>query len=692
MIIALALAAAAPLPGWRAAGPERGHVIDVAVLADAVLASSRPGVLRADRALRRWSRDPRFPAGAAHLALAADGAVWTDAMGAIWRVRGRAERVAALPMGGAAVDLEAVEGGVLVAVRGEGAGLLRVGDDGAMTTVLNGVDPWVLAANGAEVWAGTLDHGLYRSTDGGAHFLPVADVAGADVAVSALAVDGDTPLVAWADGRVTRGEETLCALGAGPASAVARLGGAVVVVADGAEGPHGGLQGCGEGKVEAVAGWPSTEDGLDLAPTGLWPLPGERLLMGTFRAGPVVGDPQGGAFARTGFRATLTSATATTEAGELIVALMSTGLFGTTDGDAWANEATANPRRGPVSDVMDLLATGPRLTVADFEGLTVGRGATWYRSDGVQVAGAGRSNALVGLAEDAAGGLWGRDVTGQLWHREPTGWTACGETGVLRFEGKGEALKVVTGAGYATLGECAGSVGPVWPDLGVEVTDIRSDGRWAVGHGRTWHDGEITGEVRLGAVVAVATREVDGHTEVLAAFGDGGLMRCVDGKSCAKAAADLPSPVSSVGWLGDGTVWAAEVRGSVLVADPSGRETAFVDSGAVSPPTGAPGAPVAAPTLTASLHVPPWRTIGRPTGAAALAPGAAVLPTAHDSPDAAVNPGYAGGAPDQRARSASGDRGWKALAAGLGFGALAGLALVLFRKPRGERRQGRRRR
>ncbi len=686
MIVALALAAPAPLPGWRAAGPERGHVIDVAVLADAVLASSRPGVLRADPALRRWSRDPRFPAGAAHLAAAADGAVWTDAMGAIWRVEGKASRVAALPTGGAAVDLSAVPGGVLVAVRGEGAGVVRVGEDGTVSTVLDGVDPWALAANGSDVWAGTLDHGLFHSTDGGVHFVPVADGA-----VSALALDGDFPMVAWADGRVTRGEEVRCTLPGTPASAVARVGKAMVVIADGAEGPHGGLLRCEEGKAAPVEGWPSTEDGLDLAPTGLWALPGGRLLMGTFRAGPAVGDAEGGAFARTGFRATLTSATATTESGQLIVALMSTGLFGTTDAEVWANEATANSRRGPVSDVMDLLATGTRLTVADFEGLTVGRGETWYRSDGVQVAGAGRANALVGLAEDAAGGLWGRDVTGQLWHHEPAGWTACGETGVLRFEGKGEALKVVTRAGYAVPGDCVGAVSPVWPALGASVADVRSDGRWAVGHGRTWHDGEITGEVRLGAVVAVATREVGGHTELLAAFGDGGVMRCVDGKSCAKAAQDLPSPVSSVGWLADGTVWAAEVRGTLLLVDPAGHETAFVDAGAVSLPIGAPGAPVAAPTLAASLNVPPWRTVGRPTGAAAPALGAAVLPTSHDSPDAAVNPGYAGGAPDERAGEASGSRGWKALAAGLGFGGLAGLALLVFRTPRGEGRRGRRR-
>lgn len=642
------------LPGWHETGPERGHVMDVATRGDEVLALTRIGVLRADRSLQRWSRTPEFPTNTRHLTTTADGvAVWSNTPRRLWRVDTRARPVASLPEGGVLVDLAGVPGGAVIAMRGDTHGVWRVTEDGAVSPVLPDVDPWVLATHGSEVDVGTLDRGLWTSADEGRTFVHV----GEDAAVSAIGRVSGQLWVAYADGRITRGGgETVCTSEAGPPIAIAEVAGRALLVIDSLRGPLPDLYACGaDGTADKLPSGLPGEDGLEPQPTGLWPVDPDHAVLGTFRTGAALVDASGAHYARNGFRATLASAVAQTSTGELLLGLMSTGVFHSVDqGATWTSIASGpTDASHPVSDAMDVAVAGERLLVVDFEGITIGRGDRWYRTEGASVEGSGRGNALMEVGADGAGTLWGRDFAGGLWREARGRWRRCAQGDVLRIDGQGSAMLLATTTGFVRPDACDTPGTRAWADLAGDTTGLRSDGHWVAGHGRLWRDGQIVGSLQAGMVQAIAARVVGTGEEVLVAGDRGTVQRCTEA-GCAPAARALPSPVVAIGWLADGRIWATEQQGSFLVAEGDADLPGVSDANAVATETASarPSLDVAGPAAEATLTIPPWRGVGRADFAGALKSGAAVLPLTRPSPDSRRGIGAADAAPREGSSSA----------------------------------------
>ncbi|MFH1467876.1 MAG: hypothetical protein ABIO70_26055 [Pseudomonadota bacterium] len=183
------------LGAWVEAGPERGHVLDAAVCDDATYVATRVGVARAAPGLGAWSRDPRFPPEVRRLACGEDGLVFAAPAGQLWRVGAETELIRFFETRTDPVDLAVSDGALLVALRGEEAGVLRV-EGGEPFRVLEGVDPWCLAARGEDVLLGTVTSGAFLSRDGGASFAPLLEGAGV---ASVAWVDRDG-WIALADG------------------------------------------------------------------------------------------------------------------------------------------------------------------------------------------------------------------------------------------------------------------------------------------------------------------------------------------------------------------------------------------------------------------------------------------------------------------------------------------------------------
>ena len=672
--LALPPVLAADLPGWRAVGPERGHVIDVAVSGHQVWAATRPGVFHSAISDDNWLRSPQFPAGVRRLT-AAEGGLWAATARGLWLVADQARLVAKLPEGGVAVDLAGAGDAAVMAIRGPHPGVWRIAESGESRQVLDGVDPWVFAASPGAIWLGTLGQGVWRSTDEGLSFQQVAPA----LTVSGLAWIDETLFVGLSDGRVTRGlgGPTACATVRGAPIVIGEVDRRIVVIVDGDEGARGDLYECrADGELVPMQVLPTAEDGLRVQPTGLWSLDAHRALVGTFRSGPLVLDDDGARPWRTGFRATLTSAVTTTEAGEVLLALMSTGVFRTQDAADWTLLAGRSER--PVSDAMDVVSDGERFLVLDFDGLVLGRADQWYRTEGAAVSGAGRKNALVELGVGSGGALWGRDYEAGLWAQGPAGWVRCAASGITRIEGQGDALVLASARGYLRP-SCERDLPLAWAGLTGETTSLRSDGRWVAGAGRLWRDGAVVADIPFGAVAAIAAR----GEEVLVA-GDGPVQRCA-AAGCVGVARVPPGPVTGIGWLEDGRIWAAERQGSFLVADAFAGESAVADAAT----TAAEGAPEAgtlgAPSATTDAEVPPWRGAGRAGFGSGALPkaGASTLPVAKASPVAGEGPTVEGA--DVPLSTPTPWRRWAILGVEILLAA-AGLLLIV-RAPRRPRRR-----
>jgi hypothetical protein len=477
---------------------------------------------------------------------------------------------------------------------------------------------------------------------------------------------------------------TICTVTRGPPADIVAVAGALRVLADSELGPVGQLYACEHGDAEPLPGLPSLEDGLEVQPSGLWAIDARHALLGTFRSGPLLLDANGAAFRRSGFRATLPAAVATGATGEIVLALMSTGVFTTSDGGASWTSAARSTGSQPVSDAMDVAVTDGRILVVDFDGITVGRGGKWYRTDGAFVEGAGRRNALVEVAADGAGTLWGRDHLGGLWRQSAGKWAKCAVTGVARLDGGGDALRLALGKGFFRPG-CEAAGAPVWPDIYGDARRLRSDGVWAAGEGHVWRDGRSVAAIPPDAVQAVAATAPDAG---LVAVGDGRLLRCLD-DGCVEATAPLPGPVLAVGAFADGRVWAAEHQGSFLVADgetglaPASDAAASARDG----PTDQLNAGLGGPSKEALLAVPPWRGVGRAGFQLTAEPkaaleGAATLPAQHASPN--------GGGLAAALDGASPPAWWKDWRWGAGvveFAAAAAIGFAIFRGPGRRRRR-----
>lgn len=549
--------------GWQPFGPERGHVVDVAVGARRVSVATRVEVLTADPELSAWERDPRFPPDTRRLAYGPDGTGWAATPGQLWRVTRDTSLVAELGAGSHAVDLAVTgEGTLIAAVRGQAQGVHTVRwEAGQPVTerLLPALDPWCVIADGADVWVGTVSAGLWHSDDGGRDFDAVVD----DVGITALAwVDGE----AWAalsDGRVLAAErgETVATLPWGWATSMADAGDRVLATAEG-PGHVPPLFSLEQGRAEPEP-IPDLEPGTSLArPTGVWALAGDDVLVGTFRLGPLRLDGTALTPVRNGFRSGVIGGAATGPDGELIVALMGTGVYEHGQDGRWQVQSGAS---GPVTDAVHVENLGTGVVVLDFEGVAW-RGASgrWSRLKGVEVPHTGRRNALIDVGVDARGAWWAVDVKQQLYKASAQGWQPCGSTPVTRLDGAGEHLVAAGAREFLRPVDCDTPLAMALDGVRVNPPDSRVVGAWLAAPGQLLLDGERVDALPSAPVVAVAAQ--DG--EILIASADGTLTLC-SAEGCGPAAAPTREPAAAVGWLPDGRLWVAEARGTLLVGQGS---------------------------------------------------------------------------------------------------------------------------
>lgn len=558
-VVWLTFALCAPAAaGWVQLGPERGHVLHAAVGEHQAAVATRVGVLTAGAGLEDWARDSRFPPEVRRLAYGPEDLVWGAPAGQLWRVDERAERVVFFESPTTAVDLAVTgSGALLAALRGQEAGVLRVQDQG-VERVLEGVDAWCLAVEGERALLGTVDAGLYESTDDGRSFAPLLAL---DQGVSAVGLLDGEAWLGLADGglRVLRddGWHELRAVQRGFATGFARVPQGVLVTVQRQSQSHDSLllfQG-DEGREVQPGRMGGDTTVVDL--TGAWSMPDGRALVGSFRRGPLVYGAQGLEVARDGFRATITGGAAADSTGRIVLALMGTGVYISSDaGKSWQSPPGGS---GPVTDSVAVVAQGDEVLVVDFEGVAVlDAQGQWRRLPANPMLQPGQNLASVG--KGANGTLWAVDRVGQLFQLNDQSWQACEQRG-LRLDGHGEHLVMATPGGFLAAAGCD----QPWPALSLD-TDPSLDGRharaaggWVAGAGAVWLHGKKRFAIPLRPVSAVAAQD----DRLLVALEDGSILSCAE--RCDPLPDALPGAVAALGWLPDGRVWAAELAGTFLV-------------------------------------------------------------------------------------------------------------------------------
>ncbi len=622
-------AQAEPDAGWQPFGPERGHVVDVAVGERRVSVATRVEVLTADPDLAQWARDPRFPPDTRCLAYGPKGTGWAASPGQIWRVKREPSLAVDLGDGSHAVDLAVTGEDVLIAaVRGRTQGVWRVvhGDQGLnVERLLPDQDPWRVIAHKDQVWVGTVDGGLWHSANGGLNF--EQEMSG--VGVTALAwVDG-APWAALHDGRVlnaSNGQE-ITRLSRGWLTSLASAGDRVLATADG-PGHVPPLFAIQDGEVtpEPI---PDLEPSTSLPrPTGVWSLDQETVLMGTFRLGPFRLDEAGMNPARSGFRSGVTGGAAVDSEGRLIVALMGTGVYERQQDGTWKVQGGS---KGPVTDAVNVAALTNGVAVLDFEGVAWrGNSGKWSRLKGVEIPHTGRRNALVDVGVDASGTWWGVDVQQALYQATAEGWKPCSSPPVSRLDGDGERLVAVGSRDFLRLTDCETEPVKALEGLRVSPADSRVVGSWVAAPGQLIRDGVRVASLPVSPVVAVAAR----GDEILVASGDGSVSLCTaDG--CESAASSTREPAVAVGWLPDGRLWLAESRGTLLVSGGEG----------VPPPRSDVALHERPQVDVMSLETAPWTREGVAGNAPATPDEGDVLPS-HLKPVAGPGQRDPGQAPD----------------------------------------------
>ena len=606
LLTILTLAVPMATPGWTEIGPERGHVMEAAVGPDQVSVVTRVGVLTADADMSRWSRDPRFPPDCFVIEYGPDGVGWAGAGGRVWRVGDSTEAALALDGGTHAVELAVTgKGSAIVAARGQAGGVYRIGADGGQPgRVLADVDPWALLTRGTEVWVGTLGEGVWHSDDDGKTFEQLLDggeyTGLGQVRKQIWAGDRDGNL------RTLPGGDVVATLPSGWVLDMVPVGDLVLLMAELPGGQQGLFTWDGD-KITALGELQVDEDPGRINYTGAWALADGSCMVGTFRRGPLVFDGTSLTPRRDGFRATVVRG-AVQSGDRFTLALMGTGVY--TSSDDWQTMVAEHTFPGPVTDTVSLGVHAGSVVAVDFDGVTSSSTiGAWDRFGGVDEPGAGRPNALADVGVDAKGRWWGVTENGNVYLRDGDRWSSCAIEGGKRFDGTGETLRLATGTGFVVLEDCASSgTSPVWKDLeGLrQPTQARSVDSWLAGPGGLWRNGKTAASLPDRPVDAIAAR----GDEVLVVQA-GEVLRCEDG-SCAVAALSLPQTVNAVGWLGDGRIWVAEARGTLLAT--GGERTVEGWSDIHPPPGGSPRPPF-------ELFRVPWSDEGRYTGGPPNGPG-----------------------------------------------------------------------
>lgn len=542
-----ALHLSARAAGWVEIGPERGHVVDAAVGPSEVLVATRVGVVSAPLTLEGWKRDARFPNDTRRLAVGPDGVGWAASPGSLWRVDGaEPTRIWTTSNNSSAVDLEALDGAMVAAVRGDERGVYRA-DASGVSRVLE-ADAFCLAVSGQRVLAGTLDKGAFLSEDGGRTFTLYSEGK-----VSAVAFVGDTPWVGLMDGHILAGKEPKGQLTGWP-RAIVGTGEGVLVVESGNRDAVRLDQ--GEGLRDLTLQSPDIDQG-PLNWTGAWALPDGDALLGTFRRGPIRYADGALNHARQGFRYGVGAGAAIDEKGRMLVAFMGTGVYATTDqGKSWT---PVHSSETVVTDSVDVIPVREGIAALDFDGAALWRSdGTWTRYAGAGHGHDARSSFLNELGQGPDGTWWAMDQQGRLWQLVDGTWRGCATYGGKHLSDRGEDLRLLTMDAALMPGSCDApwTRDPAAPRLsGMETA---ADGGCYASPGALYCDGELRAELPREQVVALSMR----GKEALVGTRDGLILRCT---TTCTALNRLDGEPRELGWFPDGTPWVQE-RGGTLLA------------------------------------------------------------------------------------------------------------------------------
>ncbi|MFH1467877.1 MAG: hypothetical protein ABIO70_26060 [Pseudomonadota bacterium] len=297
-------------------------------------------------------------------------------------------------------------------------------------------------------------------------------------------------------------------------------------------------------------------DGGSVDLTGLWSREDGSVLVGSFRRGPLLVAEGRLRPVRAGFRATITGGAALDASGRLILALMGTGVYASSDGAATWH--TLEGQDKPVTDSVEVVPDGDGVLVVDFEGITrLDAEGTWSRLPRVE--GVRPGEYLVSAARDGADRLWALDHQGQLFLLEGEAWRRCTQRG-LRLDGHGAGLYLAGADTFYAPTSCDAPWEHVHldGDFPFDPRRARADGGWVAAPGVLWKGGKPRFALPALGVTAVASL----GEEALVGLEDGQVLRC--GEACI-ALDTAPGPVRALGRFADGRVWAAEQAGTLLV-------------------------------------------------------------------------------------------------------------------------------
>lgn len=546
--------------GWTEMGPEKGHILDASVANDTVYVTTRVGVLKASQSLNDWKRDSRFPPDTKVVGAWEEG-VWASPPGSLWEVRDNNLRRAKSFSQSLVVDIDVdANGRSASAVRGQEQGIWITTPNGTPKPFLTQADPWVVCIHNDAIWAGTVDSGLWVQEKPGTPFAQhtTGSVTALDV------VDGHV-YAAYANGSVynTTTNTQVFTIPGGYATSLSKLNNGQMFLTVGSPGLGAApFQFFDGNKAQSLLSSKVDQDKSHLSPTGSWALGNGRALVGTFRRGPLLwdGSTQNDnlSLASTNFHATVSGGAAIDKWGQLVLALMGTGVY------VWKDGAfSPHLPKGPVTDSVAVKRVGDTVVVLDFDSVRIlSASGTWLAMRGVPDRRQRRKNALIDIGRDAQEEWWAIDSYGTLYQWADKKWKQCLISNVLRIDGYGENMLLATRNGYKKP-HCQQEL-PTHTAI-KSVISSRSAGKWVATPKALYFEEEKV-ESLSGKAIQFLIPDGDG---VLLAQKDAPILHCTD--QCRNVAPNFSDDIKALGRLPDGTLWALEGRGTLWKDDGTGR-------------------------------------------------------------------------------------------------------------------------
>ena len=545
---------------WVEMGPQKGHIIDAAVHENSVYVSTRVGVLRASQSLNDWERDPRFPPDTKVLGAWREG-VWAAPPGSLWEVSDTNLRLVKNFQQSLVVDIDVSSSGLSVAaVRGQEQGVWITEPNGETQRFLPQVDPWVVCTHGEEVWVGTIDQGVWKQEKRGEPF-----VQHSIGSVTALDTVQDHVYGAYSNGDVYdhHTSSLVFHVEGGYATSLSELSNGQIFFTSGSPTLTSAPFQFFDGSIaNSLLGAKVDQDKSHLSPTGSWSLGNGRALVGTFRRGPLLWSGTAPSdtlkLASENFYATVSGGAAIDKWGQLVLALMGTGVYVWKEG-----EFSPHLPKGPVTDSVAVKRVADTVVVLDFDSVRIlSATGTWMAMVGVPDNRQGRRNALVDIGRDAQEEWWAIDSYGRLYRWGDKQWNTCFISNVLRIDGYGENMLLATRNGYREP-HCQQEK-PVHTEI-QDVVNTRSVGKWVATPKAIFFEGTQV-ETLSGQPIQLLIPDGAG---VLLVQKDAPIQRCQE--TCIHVAPNFSDDIQALGRLPDGTLWALEGRGTLWKDDGTGR-------------------------------------------------------------------------------------------------------------------------